>query len=84
MTVITKYSNRKLYNRDESKYVSLKDLLKMPVGSFTVVHHSTNEDITLEVLLQALSNCSVKPEVALGVMKHCVEEMETSLQEGRA
>jgi polyhydroxyalkanoate synthesis regulator protein len=70
-TVIVKYNNRKLYNRESSKYVTLGELLAMPMGSFQVIQKETGLDITIETLLSALTNPENK-EVKVKAMQHCL------------
>lgn len=66
---IIKYSNRKLYDKDNSKYVTTTELLKEPIGSFTVTDHATKEDVTTEVLLNSLSTEQPK-ETKVRVMQY--------------
>lgn len=68
MQVIRKYSNRKLYSLLEKKYVTLNhliDLVKQDVP-FVVLDWSLagrQRDVTNEVLVQALVNHVVIPNV---------------------
>lgn len=52
----TKYPNRKLYNREESVYTTLRELVEDVQLGFTptVVCSRTKRDVTAEVLTQAL------------------------------
>jgi polyhydroxyalkanoate synthesis repressor PhaR len=54
--VIKKYANRRLYNTDESKYVTLEDLSTMvrEGTDFIVLDAKTGEDITRSVLTQII------------------------------
>jgi len=54
--VIKKYKNRKLYDMDESKYVTLKDIREiMRKGEeIQIIDDTTGEDITSVVLTQIL------------------------------
>jgi polyhydroxyalkanoate synthesis repressor PhaR len=54
--VIKKYANRRLYNTDESKYVTLEDLSSMvrEGTDFIVLDAKTGEDITRSVLTQII------------------------------
>lgn len=54
--VYRRYQNRKLYDPSTSKYVTLIDIYEtMKSGQkFKVLNASTNEDITITVLLHAL------------------------------
>jgi polyhydroxyalkanoate synthesis regulator protein len=57
ITVI-KYNNRKLYNRETTSYINLGDLVKLPMGSFRVIDHETDRDITTKTLFSFLSEKS--------------------------
>lgn len=54
--VIKKYGNRKLYDTEASKYVTLTDIIGYVKGgdSVQVVSNNTKQDITGEVLFNAL------------------------------
>ena len=56
---IKKYSNRKLYDTLESRYVTLKDLVNMIKNdvSFKVIDNKTKDTITKDVLINALTYC---------------------------
>jgi len=58
--VFKRYQNRKLYDVEQSRYITVTDVLKLPVGSFKIFAHPTGEDVTLDVILQAFSNVEVK------------------------
>lgn len=75
MKTVVKYGNRKLYDRDSSKYINLKNLMEMPLGSFKVIEKNTGNDITLDTLLSYLSSniVDVTSESKVQVMKHCIE-----------
>jgi polyhydroxyalkanoate synthesis regulator protein len=66
---IVRYSNRKLYDKDNSRYVTLTELVKQPIGSFTVLDHVTKEDVTTEILLNSLST-EAPNEAKVRVMQH--------------
>jgi len=75
MKTIVKYNNRKLYDKQESKYINLKELVSMELGSFKVVEKETGNDITVNTMLSYLSNDSSENsnEYKVKVMKHCIE-----------
>lgn len=52
-----KYPNRRLYDIEESRYVTVEDLRKIVLGgeSISVVDSKTNKDLTRIVLLQIIS-----------------------------
>ena len=54
--VIKKYPNRRLYDTDQSKYVTLSDVRKLVLEGipFTVVDKKSGEDITRNILLQII------------------------------
>lgn len=68
---IIKYANRKLYDKDNSAYVTMTELLKEPVGSFTVTDNVTKADVTNEMLLNSLST-EQPNETKVTVMKHLI------------
>ena len=55
--IITKYPNRRLYDTEESRYVTLADIRKLVIGKvdFVVVDRKTDEDITRSILLQVIT-----------------------------
>lgn len=57
MRVIKKYSNRKLYDTSDSKYVNIKTVKELINNGETikVVKHETGDDITRSVLLEVLT-----------------------------
>ena len=54
--LIKKYSNRRLYNSSESKYINFKELLELIKNNtdFKIEDHKTGEDLTQEILLQTI------------------------------
>ena len=54
---ITKYTNRRLYDKSESRYVTLADVYQLILGEveFTIVENDSQRDITDHVLLQVMS-----------------------------
>ena len=56
MPVIKKYSNRKLYNTDDNKYINLEDIAKMirNGADVQVVDNVTGEDLTAVTLTQII------------------------------
>jgi polyhydroxyalkanoate synthesis repressor PhaR len=54
--VIKKYPNRRLYDTNESKYVTLSDMRKLVLDEipFCVIDKKTGEDITRNILLQII------------------------------
>lgn len=54
--LIKKYENRRLYNTQEKKYISLNDVRELVLQNieFTVVEQKTKKDITSQVLFQVI------------------------------
>lgn len=55
--IIKKYPNRRLYDTEVSKYITMEDLKKLVLAGtdFTVVDVKTEEDLTRSVLLQIIA-----------------------------
>ena len=55
--VIRKYPNRRLYDTDESRYITLNDIRRLVVEElpFVVIDKRTGADITRLVLLQVIN-----------------------------
>jgi polyhydroxyalkanoate synthesis repressor PhaR len=55
--VIKKYPNRRLYDTEESRYITLADIkdLVMNKVDFEVIDKKSGEDITRTILLQVIS-----------------------------
>ena len=54
--IIKKYPNRRLYDTELSRYITLTDIreLVMSAADFKVVDTNTNEDLTRSILLQIM------------------------------
>ena len=54
--LIKKYSNRRLYNSSESKYINFKELFEFIKNNtdFKIEDHKTGEDLTKDILLQTI------------------------------
>jgi len=76
---IVKYANRKLYDKELSRYTSLSEIMKLPMGSFRVLQHMPDNrivDITTETLLAALSSVeTVEAAKKVEILKFCVERL---------
>jgi polyhydroxyalkanoate synthesis regulator protein len=75
MKNIIKYSNRKLYDKELSRYVTIEEILTFPLGSFRVITHKTFVDVTTATLLSGLIKVGVNPKVKIGVMQHIIVEL---------
>lgn len=55
--VIKKYPNRRLYDTEESRYITLADVRELVLNKvdFEVIDKKTGEDITRNILLQVIS-----------------------------
>ena len=55
--VIKKYPNRRLYDTEESRYITLADIRRLVLESvsFSVVDQKSGDDITRTILLQVIS-----------------------------
>ena len=77
MKTIIKYNNRKLYDRETSKYITITELLSLPLGSFRVILHGPLKfDVTTSTLLSSLTKESVDSEVKIQVMEYCINELQ--------
>ncbi|MFA5480303.1 MAG: polyhydroxyalkanoate synthesis regulator DNA-binding domain-containing protein [Candidatus Muiribacteriota bacterium] len=58
--LIKKYENRRLYNVNEKKYISIEDVRNLIIEGYdvVVVEKKTGKDITRQVLLQAILDMS--------------------------
>lgn len=69
VTVVKKYKNRKLYDTSSSRYITLGDIFTLFQEGKTVqvISNVTDEDVTINTLLQALAEKSkgqTKSEIA--------------------
>ena len=55
--IIKKYPNRRLYDTEESKYITLGDIKNLVINKidFTVIDKKSGDDITRTILLQVIS-----------------------------
>ena len=56
--IIKKYPNRRLYDTEESRYITLADIKELVLSQteFVVVDRKTDQDITRSILLQVISD----------------------------
>jgi len=80
MKIVMKYKNRKLYDTEMSRYISVAELAKLPLDSFKVEKHLTGEDVTTDTLLGALTSENVGSEIKVQVMKHCISELQNGVE----
>ncbi len=62
--IIKKYPNRRLYDTEESRYITLADIRKLVMDrvEFSVIDKQSQEDITRSILLQVISEQEQKGE----------------------
>lgn len=72
MKTVIRYANRKLYDKDAHRYISLKDVSEFVKADvqFVVVHNVSKEDITRKTVQDALCSYS---ELDLEVMRHMIK-----------
>ena len=65
--VIKKYPNRRLYDTEESRYITLGDVRRLVIDErkFVVIDKKTGGDITRSVLLQVISDQEQQAESVL-------------------
>lgn len=77
MKSVKRYSNRKLYDSDTKRYVTLVDVAQaVRAGDDVVVHdHVTGEDITSRVLAQVIAHEEAEtPHVAVEVLARVIRD----------
>ena len=75
METIVKYTNRKLYSKTRSTYITLEDVKNLIIKEvpFTVTESSTGMNITNETLAAVVAELVVKPqELSADLMKALV------------
>lgn len=65
--VIKKYPNRRLYDTEESHYITLADIRDLVINGidFTVIDKKSGDDITRSILLQVISEQEAHSEAIL-------------------
>jgi polyhydroxyalkanoate synthesis regulator protein len=81
MKTIVKYANRKLYDKETSRYTTVAELATQPLGTFRVVQYDKpfEEDITTEILFQALLLKNITQYIKIEIMKYCTEQLNGEL-----
>jgi polyhydroxyalkanoate synthesis regulator protein len=71
MHTFIKYPNRKIYCTVESRYVNLKDLLKLVKSgeNIEIRCNITKNDLTAEVLASALGKLKFSPEAVIAIIQ---------------
>lgn len=65
--VIKKYPNRRLYDTEESRYITLADVKSLVIGKidFVVIDKKSGDDITRSILLQVISEQEQQGEAVM-------------------
>lgn len=82
--IIKRYSNRKLYDTIESKYVTLNDISEMVRKGIDVkiVDNQTNKDITSAVLAHVLFNEEKsRSNLSIGMLKELIQSGQETLSD---
>jgi polyhydroxyalkanoate synthesis repressor PhaR len=82
--VIKRYSNRKLYDTDRSKYVTLDEIAKMIKAGeeLTIIDNETKEDLTSVTLTQIIYEEEKRESrMPLGMLRNLIQTGGASLQE---
>ena len=64
--IIKKYPNRRLYDTELSRYITLSDIRELVMNGtdFQVVDTNTNEDLTRAILLRPAVPSQIRPGIA--------------------
>lgn len=82
--VIKRYSNRKLYDTERSKYVTLDEIAKMIKAGdeITIIDNETKEDLTSVTLTQIIYEEEKRESrMPLGMLRNLIQTGGTSLQD---
>lgn len=65
--IIKKYPNRRLYDSEESRYITLADIRSLVINKtdFVVIDKKSGQDITRSILLQVISEQEQKGEAVM-------------------
>lgn len=79
--VIKKYPNRRLYDTDESRYITMVDIRNLVLNdvAFTVIDKKTGDDITRSILLQVISEQELNgdPILSEAFLEHVIRSHGT-------
>lgn len=82
--VIKRYSNRKLYDTDRSKYVTLEEIAKMIKAGeeVTIIDNETKEDLTSVTLTQIIYEEEKRESrMPLGMLRNLIQTGGSTIQE---
>ena len=81
--VIKKYPNRRLYDTEESRYITLADVRDLVINEveFQVIDKKTGEDITRSILLQVISEQEAhgEPIMSKDFLSQVIRSYETAM-----
>ena len=83
--IIKKYPNRRLYDTDDSRYITLADIRRLVRDKveFVVIDKRTQADITRGILLQVIAESEQKggPVLSRDFLAHLIQAHGSDLQE---
>lgn len=82
--IIKRYSNRKLYDTERSRYVTLEEISKMIKAGdeVTIIDNESKEDLTSVTLTQIIYEEEKRESrMPLGMLRHLIQTGGTTLQE---
>ena len=81
---IKKYPNRRLYDTEESRYITLADVRRLVIDktNFVVIDKKSGEDITRNILLQVISEQeqSGEPIMSRDFLSHVIRSYGGAMQ----
>ena len=82
--LIKKYGNRRLYDTDRSRYITLDELAGIVQGGATVrvVEEASGKDITRQVLLQVILERDERVDLVPGELLHAILRVQGTVQQG--
>lgn len=82
--LIKKYGNRRLYDTDRSRYITLDELAGIVQGGarVRVVEEATGKDITRQVLLQVILERDERVELVPAELLHAILRAQGTVQQG--
>ncbi|MBN1774202.1 MAG: polyhydroxyalkanoate synthesis regulator DNA-binding domain-containing protein [Deltaproteobacteria bacterium] len=83
-TLIKKYGNRRLYDTDRSRYITLDELAGIVQGGakVRVVEEASGKDITRQVLLQVILERDERVDLVPAELLHAILRVQGTVQQG--
>ncbi len=82
--IIKKYPNRRLYDTEDSKYITLEDIRILVIKNkeFVVIDAKTRDDLTRNILLQIIieKEQNSEPIFSIKVLAQIIRSYENSFQ----